>query len=264
MSSIIESSLLTWFATHRSKNYPKVFLDAAEYSVFSGGKRIRPRLMLASAQALGISIDRIIPFAVAIELYHTFSLIHDDLPGMDNDDWRRGVPTLHRRFGEAQAILVGDWLLHESLSLVYRHSPSQALVRCFEESTGPLGVIGGQSLELTLPQPNDSERNQIHDLKTAALFRFSVAAPSFMNLELSTEFTPALLDFGTKLGLAFQAADDLEDRLSTSTEVIQTIKHFSQSLESYETWFNNPIWPGDVTELRAACREVVNKLRSAQ
>ncbi|MCM0605374.1 MAG: polyprenyl synthetase family protein [Xanthomonadaceae bacterium] len=263
MITLIESTLHEWINTQRKKNIPTLLVSGAEYALFSGGKRIRPRLMLSSAQALGLSLERVIPLAVAIELYHTFSLVHDDLPGLDNDDLRRGVPTVHRMFGEAQAILIGDWLLHESMRMIYRFSSSHELMTCFEESTGGIGVIGGQSIELTISQPTEKEIHRIHDQKTAALFRFSVAAPSFLHPTLNAQFSKNLLEFGTSLGLAFQAADDLEDKTPSRRSSQEMIKHFSQSLDRYEKWFKEPIWPGNTELLCTACREVVNKLRSS-
>lgn len=263
MKTMIESALHEWVNSKKNLKVPETLLKGAAYAIFSGGKRIRPRLLLASAQALGVSTERVLPLAVGLELYHTFSLVHDDLPGLDNDDFRRGVPTVHKVFGEAQAILIGDWLLHESLSMIYRFSDSQELRTCFEQSTGAIGVIGGQSIEIATQQPNPSETQWIHDQKTAALFRFALAAPSFLHPHLSQLFSKKLLEFGTNLGLAFQAADDLEDQTPSHHSSDETIKRFSQSLENYQKWLNEPIWPGNTELLRQTCREVVNKLRSS-
>ena len=264
MSFVIEQALSQWVLEKRNQSHPKTLVDAAEYALMTGGKRIRPTLMIASAQALGISTERVLPLAIATEIYHTFSLVHDDLPGMDNDDLRRGQPTVHRQFGDAQAILVGDYLLHESMTLFYRSTDSDGLRSLFEQSTGGIGVIGGQSVEFEETiHPGQHTRTWIHDQKTAALFRLSVAAPAYLATHVTAQYLEPLKKLGTDLGLAFQIADDLEDQTgNTRKDTALKITH-KKKLEEYDQWFRTSSWPGNTEQLRLACRQIANKLDSA-
>jgi geranylgeranyl pyrophosphate synthase len=193
--------------------------EAVRYSLLSGGKRFRPRLMEASAELLSLPAHAFIPFAVALEMIHAFTLIHDDLPCMDDDDMRRGKPTNHKVYGEALALLAGDALVpmaFEACFVARAHvdekSWANALHRLLVLS-GPRGVIGGQALEMLLAG-NTSLQNlrEMHALKTGALFDASILIPADLaGLESSSTQMKALARFSHAFGLAFQTADDLDD-----------------------------------------------------
>jgi len=203
---------------------PTGLRDAMRYSLESGGKRLRPVLTLLSAQACGGSLEQAMIPAVAVEMVHTFSLIHDDLPAMDDDDLRRGRPTSHKVYGEAMAILAGDALLIFAFELLAKHiQPPQLAARmCAElaEAGGPGGMTGGQAMDMDYQNgKNDpAVMEQIHLLKTAAMIRCSTrlgalaAGTNQTNVEL-------LGQYGTKLGLAFQIVDDLLDVTGTRETV---------------------------------------------
>ena len=178
--------------------------ESLRYSLESGGKRVRPVLCLAVAEAAGGSIDDALPAAAAIELVHTFSLVHDDLPAMDDDDERRGRPSAHVAFGEGVALLAGDALLAEALRLTLTYD-SNDIARELVDAT--LGMIAGQYRDIT---GDDADLEQLHRLKTGRLF---VAA---VRMGLETSGVPAAerdpwLAFGDDVGLLFQVVDDLLD-----------------------------------------------------
>ena len=178
--------------------------QAMRYSLESGGKRIRPVLCLAVAEAAGAPVEDALPAAASIELVHTFSLIHDDLPALDDDDERRGRPSAHVAFGEGVAVLAGDALLAEALRLTLTYETSQ-IARELVDAT--LGMIGGQYRDIT---GDDSDLAALHRLKTGRLFMAAVR----MGLEVAAvppaERT-AWLDVGDEVGLLFQVVDDLLD-----------------------------------------------------
>jgi len=197
---------------------PDRLLEAMLYSLNAGGKRLRPCLLLAACEAAGGSGDLALPFACALEMVHTYSLIHDDLPGMDNDDLRRGKPTNHRVFGEGMAILAGDGLLNAAMELALRSSvrmgDSRGLraTEILARHAGVTGMIAGQTLDLTLEgsEPEENKVSYIHAHKTADLLQ----APMEMGLTLAA-CEPAQVEAGSRygfhLGLAFQIVDDLLD-----------------------------------------------------
>lgn len=190
--------------------------SSQNYSLQTGGKRFRPRLVLAVADALQMNSKNFLPWAAAIEMVHTYSLIHDDLPCMDNDDERRGKPTNHKVYGEAAALLAGDSLLTESFSLLSRSYFDQPilavqLIRLLSEVAGARGMIGGQALDLFSDfNMNSNEIQDLHYLKTAALIRACLEGAALI-AGLPKEQQKALADFGDCLGLAFQVKDDLLD-----------------------------------------------------
>jgi geranylgeranyl diphosphate synthase type II len=178
--------------------------EALRYPLESGGKRIRPVLCLAVAEAAGGSIDDALPAAAAIELVHTFSLVHDDLPALDDDDERRGRPSAHVAFGEGVALLAGDALLAEALRLALAYD-SNDIARELVDAT--LGMIGGQYRDIT---GDDADLEQLHRLKTGRLFVAAVR----MGLdvaEVADEERAPWLAFGDEVGLLFQVVDDLLD-----------------------------------------------------
>ncbi len=199
---------------------PKTLLDAMEYSVKAGGKRVRPILLLATLDAFEESLAIGLDVACAIELVHTYSLIHDDLPAMDDDDLRRGRPTNHKVFGEATAILAGDALLTYSFELIAsfknEHVPDDIkveLIRQFAHASGAAGMVGGQSEDLIAENKASlsvEELEAIHYKKTGKLIIFSVVAGALL-ARANTEQKTNLEQFAYHLGIAFQIRDDILD-----------------------------------------------------
>ena len=195
---------------------PQVVHEAMRYCVFSGGKRFRPLLCLGACEAVGAAPRQALPVACAIELIHTYSLVHDDLPAMDNADERRGQPTCHRKFGEGNAILVGDALLTLAFELLGRNgtSHSLAIVRMIGRSCGTVGLIGGQILDLqAISQPRGSTERTLRDIaqrKTAALITSSVVAGGLAG-GAGQSALKRLQRYGQGIGLAFQLIDDVHD-----------------------------------------------------
>jgi geranylgeranyl diphosphate synthase type II len=198
--------------------YPPVIFQAARYSLMAGGKRLRPILCLAAAEAVGGKAEAVMPAACALELIHTYSLIHDDLPAMDNDDYRRGKLTSHKVFGEEIAILTGDALLTEAFHLLARRDlmpgvPPESLLditREISEAAGWFGMVAGQVLDVRSEGKTvDLETlQQIHRLKTGAMIRVSLRAGAILS-GASANVLDSLSDYGRQIGLAFQIADDI-------------------------------------------------------
>lgn len=196
---------------------PARLAEAMRYSTLAGGKRLRPVLCLMAAEACGADPAAALPAACALELVHTYSLIHDDLPAMDDDDLRRGRPTCHKAFDEATAVLAGDGLLTLAFELVARHvgPPSAALACVVElaEAAGPNGMVGGQMADLQAEGRTDATLEAleaIHRRKTGALLR----APLRMGALIAgapAEWLAALDGYGQAVGLGFQVVDDLLD-----------------------------------------------------
>ena len=207
---------------------PPVIHDAMRYAVLGGGKRIRPILAIAAAEAAGAKIEPLlVPFA-ALELIHTYSLVHDDLPALDNDDLRRGRPTCHKVFGEAIAILAGDALQTQAYEVLSRlRCSAEFRVRIIEEiarGTGTIeGMIGGQvvDLEAEHSQPDLATLEYIHRSKTAALISASVVSGG-LYAGADDEAVGALRGFGQSIGLAFQIVDDVLDVTQTSEQLGKT------------------------------------------
>jgi geranylgeranyl diphosphate synthase type II len=193
-------------------------IRAMNYSLFAGGKRIRPILCIAGAEAVGGSADSVVPVACAIELIHTYSLIHDDLPVMDNDDLRRGKPTNHKVFGEAVALLAGDGLLTLAFNLMAGYGAEKevekkALLRVIDliaSAAGYKGMVGGQVVDITCEgkEPDPAVVEYIHRHKTAALIASSVTAGTILAGGNEDE-EKSINRYGQQIGLAFQIADDI-------------------------------------------------------
>jgi geranylgeranyl diphosphate synthase, type II len=210
------------------KTKPATIHKAMRYSLFAGGKRLRPVLCLAAAEACGGHPAAALPLACAVECIHTYSLIHDDLPAMDNDDYRRGKPTNHKVFGEGMAILAGDALLTQAFEVVaqarawprYSH---QVLLRELAHAAGSLQLIAGQVADLEGEGQTISahQLRYIHERKTSALLCGSVRLGG-MSANCSTRQLEALTDFGYHVGLAFQVIDDILDVTQTSEQLGKT------------------------------------------
>jgi geranylgeranyl diphosphate synthase, type II len=191
--------------------------EAMRYSLLAGGKRIRPVLALATASAIGRDPAWVLPLAAALELIHTYSLIHDDLPAMDDDDMRRGKPTCHKVFGENVAILAGDGLYAEAFALLLSEQegdPSSVLAAARElaRATGVAGMVGGQYIDVaeTAPAGPDGLR-RLHELKTGKLIGASVGCVLEIGGELEHETISGFRAFASELGVLFQIVDDILD-----------------------------------------------------
>ncbi len=191
-------------------------VEAMRYSLLAGGKRVRPVLCLATAEALDLDPTTLLPAAAALELIHTYSLIHDDLPAMDDDDLRRGRPTCHRAFGEDTAILAGDALFAEAIRLVCDQQPGSAQVRMsivseLARASGVTGMVGGQFLDLRDHGRTSADAlRQVHLLKTGRLIAASIRC-AVIAAAPSEPVESALDDFGREIGLLFQIVDDILD-----------------------------------------------------
>jgi farnesyl diphosphate synthase len=190
---------------------------AMRYSALAGGKRIRPVLVYATGACLGLDYERLDPVAAAIEFIHAYSLIHDDLPAMDDDDLRRGRPTCHRAFDEATAILAGDALQALAFSVLAEELPAEsenslAVIREIAHACGSAGMAGGQALDLQAVgrQLGEPALRHMHRLKTGALIRASITAPCLL-AGVDEQAFCHLAHYGDCIGLAFQVHDDILD-----------------------------------------------------
>ena len=192
-------------------------MESMRYSLFAGGKRLRPILLMAAADAVGADGHRFLQSACALEMIHTYSLIHDDLPAMDDDDYRRGRLTNHKVFGEGMAVLAGDGLLTLAFEILLSQPEvtPDVLVRVTREvaqAAGPSGMVGGQAIDLGSEgqQPSPEIMKLMHRLKTGALFRASLRAGAMLGGG-SDEDIQGLTDYAEQFGLAFQITDDILD-----------------------------------------------------
>lgn len=221
-------------------SYQEKIFDSMNYSLFTGGKRLRPIMMLKTFSMYNGNIKKAIPFALAIEMIHTYSLVHDDLPSMDDDDFRRGKPTNHKVFGEAMAILTGDGLLNLAYETMSEHiintsvtiDDYKASTRAMNEIakySGVYGMIGGQVVDLLGSHDNMEEDKLIfmYKMKTAALIQSSIVSGAILG-GASERDIEILREFGMKLGLAYQIRDDLLDRQEDNIiDKITYIRHYN-------------------------------------
>ncbi|MBI9020068.1 MAG: polyprenyl synthetase family protein [Verrucomicrobia bacterium] len=203
-----------------STERPTRLHEAMRYSVFAGGKRLRPVLCIAACEACGGTVEQAIHAACALELLHTYTLIHDDLPAMDDDTLRRGRPTCHIAFDEATAILAGDALLTQAFEVLALHPQAGGLALELARAAGSRGVIGGQAEDLNAEgQIPDAELVEyIHRNKTAALIR-AACVMGGLCADVSVQTLEKLAEYGENLGLAFQIVDDLLDESGTVEEL---------------------------------------------
>ncbi len=211
---LVDATLDRWLPAADAD--PRRLNEAARYALFAGGKRLRPAVARAACRALGGRDDDVLPACCALELVHTYSLIHDDLPAVDDDDLRRGQPTCHVRFGEATAILAGDALQTEAFRILAEHTPRRELVADLvtelARAAGTEGMVGGEVADLEAEgQTPDRERVVfIHNRKTAALFG-AAATMGGIVAGASQQAREALRRYGRSMGLAFQIVDDVLD-----------------------------------------------------
>ncbi len=199
-------------------------VEAMRYSMLGGGKRVRPTLCMEVAEVFGAESGLVLPSAAAVELIHTYSLIHDDLPAMDDDDFRRGRPTVHKKYGEAMAILAGDAFFGESLTLITVHQEGSAeqvleVVRELAGSTGVNGMVGGQVIDMAQTGVGGSADPEtlrmIHTCKTGALIKSSARIGAIL-AGVGEEEQAAVSKYAMELGLCFQIVDDVLNATSTS------------------------------------------------
>ncbi len=199
---------------------PQALHRAMRYSVFSSGKRLRPIIAIECAKACGGSINGAMPAACAVELIHTYSLIHDDLPSMDNDDYRRGRPSCHKAFGEANAILAGDALVAAAFNVIagrYLPDAGMAMIKILSGAIGSKGMVGGQALDIEHEGKNKDRKTSLHIncLKTARLFE-AASEIGAMAASAAEKKIAAIGRYGASLGAAFQIVDDITDRADYS------------------------------------------------
>ena len=196
--------------------------EAMRYSLLAGGKRIRPVLVLEACRICGGEVEKALPFACAVEMIHTYSLIHDDLPAMDNDDLRRGRPTNHKEFGEAAAILAGDALLTEAFfALSQAELPPDRIVQavaCLSAQAGHLGMVGGQALDMEEKKRTVPELEQLQSLKTGALLQ-AAAELGCIAAGGPPQQRQGLRVYAEKLGRAFQIRDDMLDVMGEQAQL---------------------------------------------
>jgi len=198
---------------------PPLIHQAMYYAVMNGGKRLRPILVMEGTAIAGGKVEKVIPVACAIEMIHSYSLVHDDLPAMDDDDFRRGKPTCHRVYGEANAILTGDALLTGAFELMANNADIDGIelsdvirvIREVAHAVGSQGMVGGQVMDLAGEDQVESfDLSVLHGLKTGELFKASLRAGAILS-QLGDEGLAALTQFATHFGLAFQITDDILD-----------------------------------------------------
>lgn len=227
-AALVDEALSVYLA---AEDIPKQLLESMSYSVFAGGKRLRPAITLAVCEMLNGSMEDAMPFACALEMIHTYSLIHDDLPAMDNDDYRRGKLTCHKVFGEGQAVLAGDALLSYAFELmlkeiVRRPEPRLALAaQAVAKGAGVRGMVAGQCLDLVHEGSGRIEEStllSIHRGKTAAMLLASVQAGAYC-AGADDETLASLNDFGVHYGLLFQITDDILDITGDESNMGKTL-----------------------------------------
>lgn len=248
--------------THLDKylgtRYPSTIWESMRYSVLANGKRLRPLLVLESAAVCGGDIKNAMPTACAIEMLHCQSLIHDDLPCMDNDDYRRGKLTNHKVFGEAMAVLAGDALLSYAPQVIIKNTPScvdKAIILQvldeFLKASGAMGIVGGQVVDIDSENKDISldTFNYILTYKTGELFRFALRAGALLS-NAPSERLSVLTTFGEKIGYAFQIADDILDVTATIEEIGKTPgKDIEQKKNTYVSFYGLEKAKNDLKEI---------------
>jgi farnesyl diphosphate synthase len=225
----VETALEIWVACPRTRPAPAGLGEAMRYAVLDGGKRLRPLLVLAACEAVGGNPEAALRAACAVELIHAYSLVHDDMPCMDNDVLRRGKPTVHVRFGEAQALLAGDALQALAFELLTPEDSAMPagmqarLCRMLAQAAGCQGMAGGQAIDLaSVGQPiSSAQLHEMHRLKTGALLQASVMMGAACGLPGGAAQL-ALADYGAAIGLAFQVVDDVLDVVADSATLGKT------------------------------------------
>ncbi|MDR1702893.1 MAG: polyprenyl synthetase family protein [Sporomusaceae bacterium] len=208
-----------------AKMHPPVIFEAMRYSLLAGGKRVRPLMLLAAAEAVGGQAVDCLPAACALEMIHAYSLIHDDLPAMDNDDYRRGKLTNHKVYGEGMAVLAGDALLTAAFEIILRQKNTRPeilllVIKEIAQAAGAQGMVGGQAADLIAEGKKISapELKYIHQAKTGALFKAALRAGALLG-GAGAEELAALTKYAECFGLAFQITDDILDVTGDETKL---------------------------------------------
>lgn len=216
----------------------KELVEAINYALFTGGKRFRPMLTLASSLSLKENFEDAMDWALSIEMIHTYSLIHDDLPCMDNDDYRRGLPTVHKKFGEACALLAGDALLTEAFSYLAGNEKYNTalprLISLLAKNAGYQGMIGGQANDCLMDGMDKASFLRTHKQKTAALIQAAVIGP-FIIHEIKSHIFDAISEFAERMGILFQIKDDILDFEQEDNDGLPSVI----SLEETQQLFNS-------------------------
>ena len=254
--------------------YPEDIFKSMKYTVLLPGKRLRPVMCLESCRMFGGNIEDAIPTACAIEMLHAQTLIHDDLPCMDNDDFRRGKPTNHKVFGEANAVLAGDALLTFAPQTILKNSKNlgcEKLIKIMEEyfhTAGAYGVIAGQVVDIesekNYPENAQETLEYIHTHKTADLFKLALRAGAII-ADASDKEIEAITEFGQNMGVAFQIADDILDETSTFEEMGKTLgKDKEAGKLTYTNLYGIEKSREDLNKLINRCFEILeqNNLKS--
>lgn len=215
----VENTLDQWLPPETKA--PTSLHQAMRYAVFNGGKRIRPLLCYATAEWLEIEPAQVDAIAAAVELIHCYSLVHDDLPAMDDDDLRRGQPTVHKAFDEATAILCGDALQSLAFAGLTENTANAGLIVYLSRASGSQGMAGGQALDLMFEstRPDQAAIERMFQLKTGALLTAAVMMPALQHRGMNDPALKPLREFAESVGLAFQIIDDLLDVEGTSEQI---------------------------------------------
>jgi len=250
---------------HSTTPETDIIIESMRYSLMAGGKRVRPMLCFAATEMFGGSLETAAPTAVGLEMIHTMSLIHDDLPSMDNDDFRRGKPTNHVLYGEDVAILAGDAMLSTAFEYVAKNTkgvPAERVLKVISimtECVGPLGLAGGQVLDLKSegkPDVGLDTLQWIHTYKTAALLKAAVASGAVLAGATDAEVEKCIT-YAQKIGLAFQVADDILD-VTASTEDLG--KTAGKDLEADKTTYPKLL---GLDRSKEVAQELVNEAKDA-
>lgn len=265
-TELIEGDILRYFSNNKDKN--KSLYEAMEYSISAGGKRIRPVLMLMSYEVFSDDIKKALPYAAAMEMIHTYSLIHDDLPSLDNDDYRRGKLTNHKVFGEARAILAGDALLNKAYEIVFEDINEKPISerknlagKILSNVAGTEGMIGGQIVDIESEgKPvNRDTLDYIHKNKTGALIKGSMEIGAILGGATEEQLKDFSL-LGDKIGLAFQIKDDLLDIEGDKEKLGKTVGRDQElNKATYPSIYGIDKAKSKLEELRIDTSEILNK-----
>lgn len=264
LKELIEQYIVEYF--DRKPEELKGYLEPMLYSLKVGGKRIRPILMMLTHRLYKNDCKEVLPFALAMEMIHTYSLVHDDLPSMDNDDLRRGMPTNHKKFGEARAILAGDGLLNEAMLIMInqcvdleeRKAKAAQLVA---KAAGSEGMILGQIIDIESENKQISEEMllKMHKNKTGQLIKASVMSGAILGGANEKELETIKL-YGEKLGLAFQIKDDILDYMGDEKAVGKSLSDKENQKTNFVTMYGIEKCKVKCEELTNQCIELLNSL----
>jgi geranylgeranyl diphosphate synthase, type II len=268
-TSVLKVAVENWLDDYfkNKKDYNSKIYEAMYYSVQVGGKRIRPMLFVLSYMLYKENWRSVLPVACGLEMIHTYSLIHDDLPCMDNDDLRRGKPTNHKVFGEAVAVLAGDALLNEAFSIMFRYcmeNESAAVKACglISEASGAEGMIAGQLVDIMSEGKaiSDEELFYMHKKKTGELIKAAVVSGAMLGGASEIE-VEALKQYGEKLGLAFQIKDDILD-VTGQTALLgkKTNSDINNNKSTFVTMYGIDKCKEKCIELTNDCIEILKRL----